>query len=118
MKKILFALISGAVVCTISCSKNVDLSEPTLKDVISGPTVDTLFGTISTNLTLTRTSYLSGTVHVAAGVTLTINPGVTIIGSTGPIIPDTVNIRNSKGTLCIQRGAKLIANGTPTQPII
>jgi hypothetical protein len=57
-------------------------------------------------------------VYVKPGVTLTINPGVTIIGSAGNAIPDTFNFENNKGALMIEKGGKLIANGTPTSPII
>ena len=119
MKKSLFALMGIAAIFASSCTKNFDQSaQPSQKDLTSGPALDTLFGTVSSNLTLTRNTYLDGLVYVSAGVTLTINPGVTVIGATGPVIPDTVNIRNNKGTLLIQRGAKLIANGTAAQPII
>ncbi len=119
MKKSLFALLGVAAIFATSCNKNFDQSaQPSTKDLTSGPALDTLFGTVSTNTTLTRNTYLDGIVYVSAGVTLTVNPGVTIIGSTGPIIPDTVNIRNNKGTLCIQRGARLVANGSAGQPII
>ena len=42
-----------------------------------------------------------------SGPTLTIEPGTVIIGD-----------RETKGTLVIQRGAKIIANGTATNPIV
>ena len=119
MKKTLFALAGVAAIFATSCTKNFDQSaQPATKELTSGSALDTLYGTVATNLTLTRNTYLDGIVYVSAGVTLTVNPGVTIIGSTGPVIPDTVNIRNNKGTLCIQRGAKLVANGLSGQPII
>lgn len=115
----MFAIVGLAAILASSCTKNYDeKAANTQKDLTAGPVLDTLYGTVSTNLTLTRNTYLDGIVYVSAGVTLTVNPGVTIIGSTGPAIPDTVNIRNNKGTLCVQRGAKLIANGTASQPII
>jgi len=42
-----------------------------------------------------------------SGPTLTIQPGTVIFGE-----------KSSKGTLVIQRGAKIIAEGTPTSPIV
>lgn len=45
--------------------------------------------------------------RVAAGATLTIEPGTTIFGD-----------RETKGALIIEPGARLIANGTPERPIV
>jgi hypothetical protein len=115
MKKILLAAI-GLTAIISSCKKN-DLTNVD-KPLTIGSTQDTLRGTISVNTTVTRTTILQGLVYVAPGVTLTVNPGVTIKGSTGPAIPDTVNLENNKGTLLIQQGAQLIANGTATSPIV
>ncbi len=118
MKKILFAFMGTAAIFATSCTKNLDQSVPSDKQLVSGPALDTLYGTVSTNTTLTRNTYLDGIVYVSPGVTLTVNPGVTIIGGTGPVTPDTVNLRNNKGTLLVERGARLVANGTASQPII
>ena len=116
MKKIIFAAMGMVVVFAISCKKN-NLDQKS-KELVIGPTVDTLKGEITVNSTVTRTTYLLGIVYVKPGVTLTVNPGVTIVCSPGPAIPDTVNLNNNKGTLCIQKGGKLVANGTATSPII
>lgn len=83
-------------------------------------TIVTVKGLISANTTWTKDKIykLSGFVRVggdttetaAAGVataTLTIEPGTVIIGE-----------RATKGTLIIQRGSKLIANGTAAEPIV
>ncbi|HVD96913.1 MAG TPA: hypothetical protein VNB90_01835 [Cytophagaceae bacterium] len=50
---------------------------------------------------------LQGYVYVTDGVTLTIDPGTIIKGD-----------KSSKGSLIVERGAKLIAIGTSTNPII
>ena len=59
--------------------------------------------------------YLLGTViYVEGGVTLTIDPGTVVRG-----LPDaeTPGVQDP-GTLVITRGAKIIANGTPSKPIV
>lgn len=50
---------------------------------------------------------LSGFVYVRNGATLTIEPGTVIKGDF-----------NTKGALIVERGGKLIADGTPEQPIV
>ncbi len=50
---------------------------------------------------------LRGFVNVNPPATLTIEPGTVIYGE-----------KSSKGTLIINRGAKIIANGTPQEPIV
>lgn len=69
----------------------------------------TVKDSISTNTTWTATQQylLKGYVYVTKGTTLTIDPGVIVRGD-----------KNSKGTLIIERGAKIIANGTAATPIV
>ena len=69
-----------------------------------------LTGTISTNLKLSNTKIygLRGYVHVVEPAILTIEPGTIILG-------DSVG---NNSALIINRGARLIANGTPTLPIV
>ncbi len=117
MKKFFLGALGAAALFTVSCKKDL-ISDDVQKPLIIGATVDTLVGTISVNTTLTKTTYLKGIVFVDTLVTLTVNPGVTIKGSNGGAVPDLVNFENNKGTLIVRRGAKLIANGTPTQPIV
>jgi hypothetical protein len=50
---------------------------------------------------------LKGFVYVTSGHTLTIDSGIVIKGD-----------KNTKGTLIVERGAKIYANGTPNMPII
>ncbi|MGV3539426.1 MAG: T9SS C-terminal target domain-containing protein [Rufibacter sp.] len=68
-----------------------------------------LQGTISANRTLDAdTVYsLKGFVYVDNGATLTIEPGTIIKGD-----------KATQGTLIIQRGAKINAQGTPEKPIV
>ena len=72
-------------------------------------TVQTVQDSISTNTKWTNNKQylLKGFVYVTSGATLTIDSGVIIKGD-----------KNTKGTLIIERGAKLIAIGTPTAPIV
>jgi len=81
----------------------------TPKTNVYAAATETLSGTISANRTLdaTKVYLLSGFVYVSSGVTLTIPAGTVIRG-------DQV----SKATLVITRGAKLIAEGTSTKPIV
>jgi len=71
--------------------------------------VITVTGTITENTTwrADKKYFLLGFVHVDEGVTLTIEPGTIIKGD-----------KESKGTLIIERGAMLMANGTAANPIV
>ncbi len=64
---------------------------------------------ITTNTTWTANKiwYLRNKIYVTNGATLTIEPGTVIVG-------DTIK----KGSLIITRGAKIMAVGTPCQPIV
>ena len=68
-----------------------------------------LTGDIKEDMTLTKNNVylIMGTVHVLNNVTLTIEPGTVIRGDF-----------DSTGTLTIVRGAKIIAEGTETNPIV
>jgi hypothetical protein len=72
-------------------------------------TVTIAAGEITTNTTWTKDKVylLNGWVYVIDGVTLTIEPGTVIRGD-----------KANKASLIIERGAKLIANGTVNQPIV
>ncbi|HRE50399.1 MAG TPA: hypothetical protein PK339_03195 [Flavitalea sp.] len=67
-----------------------------------------LSGNIETQaLEASKKYLLSGQVFVRSGKTLTIEPGTIIAGE-----------KRSKGTLIIDRGGKIIANGTKEKPIV
>lgn len=69
-----------------------------------------LSGPQAANYTMTtgNTYVLSGKVNFLAGTTLTIQPGVVILGTLGAPV----------SYLVIERGAKINAVGTPAQPIV
>jgi hypothetical protein len=71
---------------------------------------DSVQGIITTNTTWTsdKVYMLKGLVYVDSLVTLTIEPGTVILGDHRTVI----------STLVIQRGAKIIANGTACKPIV
>ena len=119
MKKVFFAALGAAIVFASSCKKDSQDSFGSVqKELVTGAIVDTLKGNITVNTTVTKTTYLKGIVFVKPGVTLTVNAGVTIKGSNGPTGVDSTQLQNAKGTLIVERGAKLIANGTASSPII
>ena len=68
-----------------------------------------LAGTISESTTLYKKNVyrLTGTIYVTNNATLTIEPGTLLRGDS-----------DSNGTLVITKGAKIIANGTETDPIV
>ncbi len=106
MKKISFLLILFvAMVATFSaCTKNnTDTTTPVDASLI------VLEGEITSNRTLdaTRKYLLKGFVYVKETVTLTIPAGTVIFGD-----------KDSKGTLIVEKGGKIEANGTSTNPII
>lgn len=62
---------------------------------------------VDTRWTCNQQYLLKGYIYVTNNATLTIDPGVIIKGD-----------KDTKGSLIIERGSKLIAAGTPTQPIV
>ncbi len=93
MKKVLFlALVIFATVC-----RSFAYTVVTVQDSIS----------VNTHWTCDKQYLLKGYVYVTSGATLTIDPGCIIKGD-----------KNTKGSLIIERGAKIMAMGTATQPIV
>lgn len=101
MKKQITLLFATLILGFTSCEKN-----PIVPPV---DTNTTLVGTLTENKTLTSDNVwtLKGYVYVPAGITLTIQPGTKIISDV-----------SEKGALCIERGGKIIADGTQSQPIV
>ncbi|MCB9306624.1 MAG: T9SS type A sorting domain-containing protein [Lewinellaceae bacterium] len=66
-------------------------------------------GNITANTTWTKNNVylLSGFVYVKNDATLTIEPGTVIKGD-----------KNTKGSLIVTRGCKIVASGTPDEPIV
>lgn len=82
----------------------VTVSELPAKEIVQVAEGDIPAGTIWTADKIWR---LNGFVRVQSGVVLTIEPGTVIIGN-----------RANKGTLIIQRGGRIIAEGTAQKPIV
>ncbi|RQO29953.1 hypothetical protein DBR32_13640 [Taibaiella sp. KBW10] len=106
MKKgLLLATLAGSLFATTSLTsckdKNTGGTTPTENNVLKKD--------ITANMTLkSGTKYtLEGFVYVMDGVTLTIEPGAIIVGD-----------KQTKGTLIIARGAKIMAQGTKEKPIV
>jgi hypothetical protein len=102
MKKLLTILLALGL---FSCEKNLGGDE----GPINVPTTTTLAGNINTTTTLTSDKVwtLKGYVYVTDGAKLIIQPGTTIVSDVA-----------EKGALCIERGSQIIAEGTPTKPIV
>ncbi|MDR2406592.1 MAG: hypothetical protein LBE13_00540 [Bacteroidales bacterium] len=106
-----YALLLCTVLLSTSCKKKPDPDpEPTLQ----GQTFDLGDGSkedyeIKSDMTLSypNTYNLRGFVYVPSGVTLTIEPGVIIKGD-----------KSTQGTLIIERGGKINAQGTKDRPIV
>ena len=100
--KLILLALSAAVVAT-ACEK--ENNDPSVID----PEVD-LVGDITEDRTLEsgNTYTITGGLHVKAGATLTIQPGVTIIAKDD----DQVDY------ILIEQGAKIDAQGTPENPIV
>ena len=108
--KFLTAAVIASMAFATACNNNTDNNpdDTTLKGEI--PTGTTLTGNITANATLTSgSSYkLSGGLHVKAGNTLTIEPGVTVV-AVDDDVPDYI---------LIEQGAKIDAQGTASNPIV
>lgn len=102
MKKVLGLVL---ILSFFSCTKELGGNE----GPVNVPTETTLSGTINKTTTLTSDKVwtLKGYVYVSDGATLIIQPGTTIKSDVA-----------EKGALCIERGAKIIAEGTVTKPIV
>lgn len=101
-KKTLYSLMLLAVAFN-ACSKSNDDDDDTT------PVNTTIQGTVTSDITLTADKKwtLKGYVYVADGATMRIEPGTVIVGST-----------EEKAALCVERGGKLIAEGTADKPIV
>lgn len=95
-----------SLVILSACSKSDD---PDPEPPPPAPTDTVVTGSLTANKTLTADKkwILKGYVYVTNGVTLTIEAGTTVIS-------DVVD----KGALCIERGAKIMAEGTADKPIV
>lgn len=110
----LSALLSAAVLIT-ACKKEDDdepeetPATPREFTITANGNVNTVEGNSDVNYTFTNDKVwlLKNFVYVESGATLTIQPGTIIKGD-----------KDTKGTLIIKRGAKIMAEGTASQPIV
>ena len=114
MKKLLNLLLVAVVsVSFFACDKDDDTEGTTPKGIEftmaqeSGMTA--VSGSTEEDFTMKAgTKYLlKGFVYVKDGATLTIEPGTVIMGD-----------KNTKGTLIVERGGKIMAQGTREKPIV
>ncbi len=103
----LTAIASATMILLASCRDKGNDPTPD-PDPDPKEEVITLSGSIETQtLTADKKYLLSGQVFVKDGKTLTIEPGTIILGE-----------KKSKGTLVVERGGKIMAEGTQEKPII
>jgi hypothetical protein len=97
-----------AVVFVATDNSNQNSAPATLTITVGNPVV-TLSGNITASQTLSADDVylISGQTFVKSGVTLTIPAGTVLKGD-----------KASKGTLIIEPGAKLVANGTAEKPVV
>jgi hypothetical protein len=102
MKKLNYLFMSALVCGLLSCTYPVD-------PITDEPTENIIEGKITSNLTLdaSKKYLLRGKVYVQAPNTITIPAGTLIMGE-----------KSTDGTLIINRGAKIMAEGTADKPII
>jgi len=98
-------------------NESVGILQPVVGDVIRAAAATNrvnVTGSITTNTTWTKGNIyeLQGPVNVTGGATLTIEPGTVIEGTRD------VNGGANFGALFIQRDARIIADGTPAEPIV
>ncbi|TAF44502.1 MAG: T9SS C-terminal target domain-containing protein [Sphingobacteriales bacterium] len=102
IKSLITAILCVSILAS-SCSKKKD------EVVVEDLTPQTIKGDITTNtlLTANKTWILEGYVRVLNGATLTIEAGTVIKGD-----------KVTKGALIIERGGKIMAEGTASKPIV
>ena len=111
------ALFLGAALLCSSCNSDDDNSDNS-RSSVSDNEKDLLAGNLgdgsngyeirgAQTLKADSTYNLNGVVYVVDGATLTVEPGVVVKGD-----------KWSKGTLVVERGGKLIAEGTKEKPIV
>jgi hypothetical protein len=96
------ALLMGFIFFAVSC----DEDDPTVEPVDEQEVLENDI-TVNTTLEASKKYLIKGKVYVQSGVTLTIPAGTILFGD-----------KTSQGTLIINRGAKIDAKGTATNPII
>jgi len=109
MKKVFFLCLTACVlVLSTACKKDETPAPPSGNNNNTNTGVE-VTGDISSNTTWTadKKYTLKGFVYVKSGAILTIEPGTVIKGD-----------KDSKATLIVERGGKINAIGTSTNPIV
>lgn len=106
MKKIILLASVALLVATVSCKRD-EIPTPQALPVVEEKEVTVTGDVATTTWVATKKYILKGSVFVRNGQTLTIEPGTIIMGD-----------KASKGTLVIDKGGKLIADGTADKPIV
>ena len=103
-RNVMMALLAVA----LGASQSMDLRGQVSVPGIDKPVV-VFSGRITSNVTWTADSYwvLRGVVFVADGATLTIEPGTTVVGELATL-----------GTLVVEQGGRLVADGRADAPIV
>lgn len=107
MKKFLVSALAATFVLGLaSCNKDDDNNTPTPTPTPSNVVIE---GEISTDLVLdaTKKYILRGKVYVLDGASITIPAGTIVMGE-----------KSTEGTLIINRGGQIFANGTADKPVI
>ncbi|MDW8296838.1 MAG: T9SS C-terminal target domain-containing protein [Raineya sp.] len=106
MKTLFYSLLAMAVLAFAACNKKKD-ETPTVQKTPDGKII--VQGEIKGEVTWKASEkyLLRGFVYVTEGSTLTIEPGTKIFGD-----------KDSKGTLIVERGGKIFAEGTVDNPIV
>lgn len=103
-KLLIVALAAFMFGCGSDSTTPTTTPKPTTNTIVDGSSVAI---TANTRWTADKRYLLKGFVRVKAGATLTIDPGTVILGD-----------KQTTGTLVIERGAKINAEGTASKPIV
>ena len=110
-KQAALAIIMFTVVCMASCDDNnggdTPPPNPSRAIIIGDCSRDGFEIKNNTTLKAENTYLLKGFVYVPDGITLTIEPGTVIKGD-----------KETEATLIIERGGKIVADGTREKPIV
>jgi hypothetical protein len=104
------AVIGSSVIISLQAIDNKDLPSPVVNVTIqvNDPVIQLGPGNLTTQtLDPTKRYLLKGQTFVPNGVTLTIPAGTVILGD-----------KASKATLVVEKGGRLVVNGTATQPVV
>ncbi|MDR2292257.1 MAG: hypothetical protein LBE11_02140 [Prevotellaceae bacterium] len=109
MKLTSIVLLLSVALFSVNCSNNDDPAPapPAGESLDLGDGSNEFEVKTNTTLKYPNTYNLKGFVYVVDGVTLTVEPGVIIKGD-----------KSTKGTLIVERGGKIVAQGTKERPVV